>query len=349
MTAVRRVACATCWIAVFSCSNQSPKPRVAPEVTGLAAMPASAEVVVVADVPRILHAPLVQRAFEVLLERDSALASRWAELREHCKLDVKQFSHVALAIGPHSQPQPGTGPVLIAATGHLVETEFSACVRAMVGKGGGSLTAKTVAGNKTLYEAKQGNRAMYFAFGRADTVILGASEAFVVEALGTGKKVMDNRDMATWMGFADQRAPLWAVGKVDPRVRDGLVKVMAGAVASGPQAFVAAFDPSEGASAELSAIMANPKDAKSLESFGKTQLLALGLAAQAKSLGSIVSKIQISADCSARPAECAVVRFAVKLGTDDINQLISVLDGGGGSAQISPPQPPTSGSGSQGS
>jgi len=348
--AVRLVACAACWTASVSCSNQSPKAHVAAEVTGLAAVPASAEVVIVADVPRIVHAPLVQRAFEQLLAADRLLAERWAELRDRCKLDVSQFSHVTLAIGPHTDPKPGTGPVLIAATGRLVETEFSACVRAMVGKGGGTLTAKSIANTKTLYEAKQGSRVMFFAFGRADTVILSASESLVIDALGSGKKVLDNRDMAAWMGLANQRAPLWAVGKVDPRVRDGLVKVMAGSVSGGPQAFIASFDPTAGAAAELGAIMASAADAKSLESFAKTQLAVLGMAAQVRALGSIVNKIQISTDCpQGQASECKMVRLGAKLDPGDVNQLISALDGGGGSAQISPPQTQRSGSGSAGS
>lgn len=341
---------AACGLASVACSNESSKTRVAPEVSGLAAVPASAEVVIVADLRRIMNAPLVTRAFEQLLARDPALAARWAELRDRCKLDAKQLSHVSLAIGPHAQPQPGTGPVLIVASGRLVEAEFAACVRAMVGKGGGSLTAKPIAPNNTLYVAKQGNHVMYFAFGRADTVILGATESFVVEAVGAGKKILDHRDMAQWIGLADQRAPMWAVGKVDVRVRDGLIKVMAGSLSSGPRAFFASFDPTGGgAAAELGAVMASGADAKALESFAKIQLSALGMAAQAKSLGSIVSKVQISATCPAGPSECATVRFAAKLGAEEVNQLISALDGGGGSAQISPPQTPTSGSGSAGS
>ena len=63
--------------------------------------------------------------------------------------------------------------MLVVATGQLVETDFAACVRQLVGKGGGTLTAKSAEGNKTLYEAKDGNRVMSFAFGRADTVVLG--------------------------------------------------------------------------------------------------------------------------------------------------------------------------------
>jgi len=332
------VSCRSIWVALglivasslTGCSKKSSTSGVPPEITGLAAVPASAEVVIVADVARIRDAPLIDRAVDQLLVRDPALATRWQDLQAACKLDVKQFKHVVLAIGPHQGPQPGTGPVLMVATGQLVETDFAACVRAMVGKGGGSLTAKPMSGNKTLYEAKDGNRVMYFAFGRADTVVLGSNEAFVTDALGTGKKALDNRDLATWIGLADQHMPLWAAGRVDPRVRDGLVKVMGGKISAGPQAIIASFDPTSGAKLELDAIMANGSDAKELESYGKTQLGLMGMAAQAKGLGTIVDRVSITADQN-------LVRFKAGLDPDDVNHLVSVLDGGGGSAQISPP------------
>lgn len=321
------------WVALavvgssVGCGKKSSTSGASPEITGLAAVPASAEVVIVADVARIRDAPLITRAVDQLLLRDPVLATRWQDLQASCKLDIKQFKHVVLATGPHTGTQPGTGPVLVVATGQLVETDFAACVRDMIGKGGGALTAKPTAGNKTLYEAKDGNRLMYFAFGRPDTVVMSSSEALVNEALGPGKKALDNRELATWIGLADQRMPLWAAGRVDPRVRDGLVKVMAGKVSQGPQAIIASFDPTTGAKLELDVIMANNNDAKELESYGKTQLGLMGMAAQAKGMGSLVDRIAITADQN-------LVRFKATLDPDDVNHLISVLDGGEGSAQV---------------
>jgi hypothetical protein len=311
-----------------------------PEITGLAAVPASAEVVLVADVPRVLDAPLVSRAVDMLIARDPGLAASWQKLHDTCKLDPKNIKHVTLAIGPHPGPQPGTGPVLLVATGQLVETELAGCVRTMVGQGGGTLTAKPL-GTHTLYEAKDGNRVMWFAFGRADTVVLGASEAFVTEALGDGKKVVDNPEMAKWIGLADQKAPIWAAGRVDDRVKQGMVKVANGQISSGPTAYTASFDPTSGAKLELDAIMASPADAKTLESFAKTQLGALAMVAQAKSLGTIVDKISIAADGNA-------LRLKAALDPNEVNQLISALDGGPPPPQDAPPAGSGSGTGSQG-
>jgi hypothetical protein len=74
-----------------------------------------------------------------------------------------------------------------------------------------------------------------------------------------------------------------------------------------------------------------------LESFAKGQLALMAMAAQAKSLGRIVDKIAIAADGD-------LVSFRATLDMDEVNLLISALDGGGAAAQDSPPAAPGSGS-----
>jgi len=215
------------------------------------------------------------------------------------------------------------------ATGALAETELATCVRSLVGKGGGSLTAKPL-GGRTLYQVKDGNRTMFFAFGRADTVVLGSNEAYVTEALGTGKKAVDNPELAAWIELADQNAPLWAVGRVSDRVRQGLVRVTEGKLSAGPAAFVGSIDPSHGAKLSLAAVMTSPADAKQLESQVKAQLAALVMVAQIKSLGPLVQKIVARVDGN-------VVRFDANLSMDDVNHVLSVLDGTPSPEQDSPP------------
>jgi hypothetical protein len=214
-------------------------------------------------------------------------------------------------------------------TGQIVETELASCVRTMVGEGGGTLTAKDL-GGRTLYQAKDGNRTMYFAFGKPDTVVLGSNEAYVTEALGTGKKLADNSELIGWIKLVDQKAPVWAAGKVDERVRGGLVKLTSGQVKEGPVAMVLSANPSDGLSLEVGAVMASEQDAKTLESFAKTQMGLMSMAAQAKSLGTIVDKVTISADKR-------LVRFKAALTAKDVNLLISALDDGAITAQDSPP------------
>ncbi len=296
-------------------------------------MPASATAVVVADVAGVIDSPLIGRAVDQLLLRDPALDERWKQLYNTCKLDARKVKQVVLAIGPHDAKGPGTGPVLMVVNGQLVETELAGCVRTMVGQGGGTLTAKDL-GGRTLYQVKDGNRTMFFAFGKADTVVMGSNEAYVTEALGTGKKITDNADLISWMKLIDEKAPLWAVGKVDDRVRSGLVKLTSGQIKEGPQAMIVSANPSDGIALEVSAVMASDDDAKTLESFAKTQMGLMAMAAQAKNLGTVVDKVTIS-------TEKSVVRFKAALTAKDVNLLISALDGGGITAQDSPPATPT--------
>lgn len=334
MTALSRTLLVGCSLAVLASGCRKKGAQPAADLVGLSAVPASAQVVVAADVARVASSPLVTRAVETLLLKDADLASRWQQLHEICRLDIKNFKTVVLAIGPHAEgAQVGTGPVLMIVTGKLVETELAECVRGMVGQGGGSLTAKTV-GGRTLYQARDGKRTMYFAFGRPDTVVLGANEAYVSEALGSGHKLADNAEMTGWIRRADQSAPIWAAGKVDERVRAGLVKVTNNQLTAGPIAIILAADPSDGVNLDVGALMATPADAKTLESFAKTQLGLLAMAAQAKQLGPIVNKVAIS-------AEADLARFKASLSMSDVNLLISALDPDGDAAQDSPPSSPS--------
>ena len=331
---MRTAALLVCAAALAGCGKHK---QAAPEVSGLAAVPASATAVVVVDVARVIDSQLVERAVDQLLLRDPVLRDRWQALYNNCKLDARKLKHVVLAIGPRDAGTSGTGPVIMVATGQIVESDLASCVRTIVGQGGGTLTAKD-SGGRTLYQAKDGNRTMFFAFGKPDTVVLGANEAYVNEALGKGQKVADNAELNGWMNLADRHAPMWAVGKLDDRVRAGLVKVTSGKVSQGPVAMVVSANPGDGISMEVGAVMASEADAKALESFAKAQQGLMAMAAQAKSAGKIVDKLTIS-------AEKSVVRFKASLTPADINLIISALDGGGITAQDSPPADPGSAAG----
>jgi hypothetical protein len=313
--------------------NEAPPP----EVTGLAAVPSSAEIVIAFDVEKLASSPLVSRAVEQLLSRETQLRESWEHVRDACKLDlIKQIKRVTIALGPSPNPaKPGTGPVLMVATGTIGEAPLTTCVRSLVGKGGGQLTAKPLDG-RTLYQVKDQNRTMFFAFGNPTTVVLGTSETYVTEALGKDKKAPDHPELASWMKLVDQNRPAWAIGRVSDRVKSGLVRVTQGQIKTGPTAFVGSADFSEGAKLELGAVMANGEDAKQLESQIKAQLAMLVMVAQAKSLGTIVQKVKLSVDGN-------VVRIVAELTMDDVNHVLSVLDGGSPPAQDSPP----AGSGSQ--
>lgn len=319
------------------------------EVTGLAAVPASADVVIGVEVDKLASSPIIERAVGQLLLRDAQLATSWAHIRDTCKLDLaRQVKRVMLALGPAAAPSgsaapaaAASGPVLLIATGvegAIGETELAACIRSFVGKGGGALTAKPL-GTRTLYQVKEANRTMYFAFGRADTIVLSTSEPYLVEALGSGKKAPDHPELAAWLKLAKQNAPIWGVGRVSPRVRQGLTRVAPG-LQAGPSAFVGSADLTDGAKLSLIAVMASAEDAKQLESLAKGQLIGASMWAQMKSLGELVQQVAIT-------AEGSTVRFAADLSMEQVNQLLSVLDAKPAPAQDSPPA--TGGSASAGS
>jgi hypothetical protein len=322
-----------------ACGKRASAPAgPAPEITGLAAVPATAEVVIGADAAKLAGSPVIDRAVEQLLLRSPVLAERWGRLKDDCKIDVaRQIKRVMLAIGPHAGPSPGTGPVITVVTGAIPEAELTACVTKLVGSGGGSVTGKPVYG-RTLYVARDGARATYFAYGRPDTIILGADEAYVTEALGTGKKAIDNPELASWLGLVDQNAALWAVGRTDARVRDGLLPLTEGKLDAGPVAFAATADLSDGVKLSLGAVMAQAKDAKALESQIKRELALLTAAAQWKSLGSVVGKVTVTIDKQ-------ILYLRAPLSLDDVNLLLSALDGGSSPAQDSAPPTPGSGAG----
>jgi hypothetical protein len=312
----------------------------AAELTGLAAVPANAEVVIGADIKKLAGSPIIDRAVDQLLARNPVLSERWQLLRDGCKIDVeKQVKRVMLALGPHVGPEPGTGPVLMVVVGALPEADLKDCVTKLVGSGGGTVTGKPLSG-RTLYVAKDNNQTTYFAYGRPDTVVLGANEAYVSEALGTGKKASDNPELARWLRLTKESAPLWGAGRLDARLRDGLAKLLDGKITAGPVAFAFTADFQNGADLQLSAVMASPADAKALESYAKTELPLYTAAAQLKSLGPVVGKLTVI-------AENETVRFHIPLSVDDLNLLLSALDGGGGAAQDSAPPKTGSGSGTQ--
>jgi hypothetical protein len=332
-----RIATVVLALALVACGKKG-SDAPPPEITGLAAVPANAEIVIAVDVERLAASPIVERAAEQLLMRDAQLAQSWEHVRDACKIDVaKQIRRITIALGPSPNPaKPGTGPVLMIATGAIAETELTTCIRSLVGKGGGQLTAKPLDG-RTLYQVKDQNRTMFFSFGRADTIVLGTSDTYVTEALSKNKKAADHPELAAWMKLANQRAPLWAIGRVSDRVKQGLVRVTDGQIKAGPTAFVGSADLTDGAKLELGAVMANADDAKQLESQIKAQLAMLVMVAQAKSLGPLVQKVKLAVDGN-------TVRIAAILSMDDVNHVLSMLDGGAPPAQDSPPPIPSPGS-----
>ncbi len=326
-------------LTVVACDKKPRRSAPPPEITGLAAVPASAVAVIGVDVTKAAESELVDHAIEQLLLRDVTLAGRWTDLQTHCKIDIRaQVHHLMLALGPPPpEAQTGSGPIALIATGKLSEPELVACLPKLVGAGGGGISTQSVSG-RSLYEVKDGNRALYFSFGRNDTVVFGTTVAWVVEALGSGSKALDDPTLSPLLARVDQRATLWAVGKIDPNVGKGLVAASDGGVTSAPQAIVATVDPRTGLKAELAVVMPTEDAAKQLESFARKEWALLTTIAQLRSLGSLVAKVTMT-------REGTRLAFRATLDQAEVNQLLSVLDEKPSPAQGSPP-PTRAGSGS---
>jgi len=330
----RRAALALALAALASLAGCGRKPGGAagpsPELTGLAAVPSTADVIVGMDAGRLAESPIVTRAIEMLLAREPDLAARWQALRESCKLELGQVNRLMIALGPTpAGGRIGTGPLVMIATGKISEADLLKCVRDIVGKGGGSLIVK-YPDSRPLYQVKDGARTMFIAFGRPDTVILGNNEAYVNEAVGAGRKALDDPELAGWLKLANQNAPVWVVGRVADRLKAGLVRASNGTLKAGAKAYVGALDLTGGVKADLSALMESPEDAKQLESQLNLNLIGLSWAAQVASLAKVVQKVAIK-------AEDASVRFSVPLTMEDVNHVLSALDGDRAAAQDSPP------------
>lgn len=311
-----RAALVTTLVVASACGRHA-KGGDARAVTGLAAVPKGVVAVVGVDVQRLAGEPLVVRAVEQLLVRRPELAQQIDALEASCHLDLAdKVKRVILASGPRGGD--GVTPVVMVATGQIAESDLATCLEKVVGSGGGKVTATTTDVG-TVYKIEESKRQVFYAFGAADTIVLANQEPWVEKALGTGPKVGDDPDMKAWIGMSDQAAPMWLAAKVDPKVAEGLVRVGQNQIKQGPKAVFGSLDPSDGLRAELGAVMQSDDDAKALESFSKSQMGLLALAAQWKGLGKVVDKARVSRDS-------AVVRLELSLTDGEVKELFSAID-----------------------
>jgi hypothetical protein len=312
---VAAVAIAAVLAPACECNKKPPQPKAPAPLTGLAAIPADAEAVISVDVDRFAGSPLVQRAVELLLARDPGMRGRWERLAEACKIDVRaQIRRVTSALGPIAD---GKQPVLTVITGDVAEATFATCVRAAVGSGGGELIASAAQG-RTIYEVRDVNHTLWFAFGQADTIVMSTEPKYLERALGGGDKVATAGALKPLIARADHKAPLWAAG-VGRGFGGGLVKLTGGKVTQPAKAMVAALDPTSGVTVALGVELASEADAKELESFTKAQLPLMAMAAQIKALGPVVAKLQATRDGS-------LVTIGASYSMEDINQLMKAID-----------------------
>jgi hypothetical protein len=141
---------------------------------------------------------------------------------------------------------------------------------------------------------------------------------------------MDNPELASLFKLVDQHVPVWAAGQVADRVKKGLVDATDKELSAGPSAFVLTLDPTDGANIDLGVVMANDKDAQTLEKFAKSQMDLFVLAAQAKNVGNVVDKVSIT-------THDKMLSLRGKFSVDDINRAFCVLDGKSNCSQDATP------------
>jgi len=173
-------------VALAACGKHSKSDGEARPVTGLAAVPSGVAAVVGIDVDRLVGTPLITRAVDQLMAKRPEIGKRIDALEAACHLDLgKKVKRVILASGPRSAE--GATPVLLIASGQIAEADLTSCLEKSVGSGGGRVTASSATG-RTIYKIEDGRRVVYYAFGQADTIVLGTDAAWVDKALAAGPR-----------------------------------------------------------------------------------------------------------------------------------------------------------------
>ncbi|MBZ0234410.1 MAG: hypothetical protein K8M05_18920 [Deltaproteobacteria bacterium] len=298
-------------------------------VAALGAIPADATVVVGIDVRQLAQAEIVARAVDQMLLRDPELATRLGRLAKDCGVDVtQQVEKVHLALGPRSS-KGGAPPSLLVATGKLAEPALTACLQAGTGAGGGQLTVRDM-GGRTLYKLTEGARVLHFAFGQADTVVIGADEAWVLAAVGGSAKVDSSPALGPLFEKVDREAAVWAVATMDAELGAALTRITKGKVGAAPQALHGALRTRSGLAGDISFVMASEADADALVGFARGELEILAMAAQAMGIGRLVAKVRVE-------RKGAEAQFRVALTDEEVHQLLSAVDRGQGSGQDAHP------------
>ena len=327
------VACAALALAAACKKKREPAPAPVVPIAALAAIPADAQVVVGIDVRRLADSRLVARAVDQMLVRDPELAARLERLARDCGVDVtRQVRSIHLALGPRpAQGTPGGPPSLLVATGELTEPALTRCLQAGVGAGGGDLSVKDLDG-RSLYKLTEGRRTLYFAFGQADTVVIGPSEPWVRAAVAPGAKVEASPVLGPLLSKVERTAAMWTVAAMDAELGASLAKITGGKVAAPPRALYGALDPTDGLRAQIAFAMGNEGDAEALVGFARSELALGALAAQSLGLGTVVARIVVE-------QKGAEAQVRAELTDAELKQVLAAIDRGRPTGQDAQPAP----------
>jgi hypothetical protein len=324
------VAAIVAAVAIGGCgSKRKAPPSQVADLVGIGAIPAEARVVVGLDVRRLADAPIFVKAAKQLLLRNPELLKRIGRLMDDCQLDLATDIQSVLLAGGDSTSTEAGRPLVMVASGTLVENELASCVRDHVSADGGTLTASTI-GGRTVYAAAVGKRMVWFAFGATgnasapSTLIVTPSQEWMALALGGGPRVTESAELAPLLEQAQRHGgeggpAMWVAGLLAGKIGDGLVTLLNGQLAAPPRAVVAVIDVKDGMSVAFDAVMANLEDAKALRSFASIQLQAIAAWAQLRNLGPTVAKVQVE-------GKETTVTFKASLTEAELAEALSVLD-----------------------
>ncbi len=288
--------------------NDEPAPH-APVVAGLAAIPATATVVIGVDVERLRSATLAARAVARLFARDPALQKRVAAITGPCKIDLgADVSAVLIAMRRLDES-------LLVATGAFEKVSLARCVSEAMSASGGTLATKQI-GGRPAYHATGKSRGVWFARGGPRTLLVSSSETWLAAALG---KAAGPRQIQPILDRVKRDAPAWVAAAVPTDIADGLVKTSGASLGHGPASLFGELRLEAGLSARVGLEMSSPEDAKLLVSLVEAQLGVVALAAQRMKLGTLVSKVKVDADAK-------TVYLRVSLDEADVKQLTSRID-----------------------
>ena len=331
-------------VAAGGCSPSSEEDAkaVAAAVEGMGAVPASADVILGADVGALARTAIIERAVAGMLTSDPGLREDLQKLIAGCGFEpARDLSSVLLAMDNPEKEGAGSDRVLLVATGHLSEAKLASCVGKHMSQLGGKLVEKP-AGGRVIYQADAppGRLDVWFAFGAPETLVVSSSPEFLAEALGGGPRAAGDGGMAQLIKRArSPGAALWAAGRVPAAVGKGLASATSGKI-SAPRAMFGHLAAETGLQAELGVELASADEAKAALSLAQTQLRLLSQVAQKWRLGRSVAKVSAE-------AVGTTLFFRANLTDDELRQVLAPIDRDAGSDQN--PAPPSQGNqGNQG-
>lgn len=275
--------------------NQKSKQDSPAHIEGLAAVPASIDVVIGIDVERLSKSELARRAITRMFMADPGLEKELDELLGGCQIaPAEDVRSIVLAVD--TDGAQGLDRMLVA-SGELSESAISACVGKHLGEIGGRLSQTMVDGRPHYFaDAPPGRVDVWFAFGSKETVVVASSAELLADAMGTSERIADRDQMAALIERSrTDAAAIWAAGRVTQDIGQGLAEASGGRL-DPPQAMFATAELEEGLRVRLGVVMASGDQAKDSVSMAKTQLGVLAQLAQKHRLGDLVRAIEVSSE-----------------------------------------------------